>query len=42
MSIADTQRMREMQELLLDLLRRVSDLEKQTKERTLRLPKADK
>lgn len=39
MSIADTQKLREMQELLLDLLRRVAELEKRN---TLRLPKGDK
>jgi hypothetical protein len=39
MSLAIEQRLRDMQEHILDLLRRVAELEKQAQSRTLRLPK---
>lgn len=39
MSLALEQRIRDMQEMVLDLMRRVAELEKAAKDKTLRLPK---
>ena len=39
MSIAESERMKQMQAMLLDLLRRVTELEKRMERPTLRLPK---